>query len=51
MQTTTMQPLQYLGKAKFLNNSVMRSALFLQSYKMGLEAMKGSDNVAADLSN
>ena len=40
--------LKYMNRAKFTNNRLMRWAMFLQSYNMKVEAMKGSDIVEAD---
>ena len=45
---TDHEPLKYMNSAKFTNNRVMRWAMFLQSYNMKVEAIKGSDNVGAD---
>ena len=42
------EPLKYMNSAKFTNNRLMRWAIFLQSYNMKVEAIKGSDNVGAD---
>ena len=42
------EPLKYMNSAKFTNNRLMRWAMFLQSYNMKVEAIKGSDNVGAD---
>ena len=45
---TDHEPLKYMNSAKFTNNRLMRWAMFLQSYNMKVEAIKGSDNVGAD---
>ena len=45
---TDHDPLQYMNSAKFTNNRLMRWAMFLQSYNMKVEAIKGSDNVGVD---
>ena len=45
---TDHEPLTYMNRAKFTNNRLMRWAMFLQSYNMKVEAMKGSDIVEAD---
>ena len=45
---TDHQPLIYLNRAKFLNDRIMRRAMFLQSYAMRIESIKGSENVGAD---
>ena len=45
---TDHEPLKYMNRAKFTNNRLMRWAMFLQSYNMKVEAMKGSDIVEAD---
>ena len=45
---TDHQPLAYLDRCKFLNSRIMRWALFLQSYSIHIEAIKGSLNVGAD---
>ena len=45
---TDHEPLKYMNSAKFTNNRLMRWAVFLQSYNMKVEAIKGSDNVGAD---
>ena len=45
---TDHQPLIYLNRAKFLNDRIMRWAMFLQSYAMRIESIKGSENVGAD---
>ena len=42
------EPLKYMSSAKFTNNCLMWWAMFLQSYNMQVEAIKGSDNVGAD---
>lgn len=45
---TDQEPLKYMNSAKFRNSRLMRWAMFLQSYNMRVEAIKGSDNVGAD---
>ena len=45
---TDHEPLKYMNSAKFTNNRLMRWAMFLQSYNMKVEAIKGSENVGAD---
>ena len=45
---TDHEPLKYMDSAKFTNNRLMRWAMFLQSYNLKVEAIKGSDNVGAD---
>ena len=45
---TDHQPLVYLDKCKVENARMMRWALFLMSYPMHIEAMKGVVNVGAD---
>ena len=42
------QPLAYLYRAKFENNKIMRWAMYLQSYRFTVQAIKGSENVRAD---
>ena len=44
---TDHQILQYLRKAKFINDRVMRWALYLQGFRMRIE-IKERDNNAAD---
>ena len=45
---TDHQPIVYLKTAKFLNDRVMRWAMFLQNYSIRIESIKGRDNVGAD---
>ncbi len=45
---TDHQPLVYLDKCKVENARIMRWALFLTSYPMHIEAIKGVENVGAD---
>jgi len=45
---TDHQPLVYLNRCKVTNSRIMRWALFLQSYSIRIEAIKGSLNVGAD---
>ena len=40
--------LQYLGKAQFQNDRLMRWALALQPYRFVIRAVKGGENVGAD---
>jgi len=47
---TDHQPLLYLGKAQYgQNGRFMMRALFLQQYQLTVKAIKGSENVGADL--
>ena len=41
-------PLVYLKTAKFLNDRVMRWAIFLQNYSLKIESIKGVENVGTD---
>ena len=45
---TDHQPLIYLNRCKVSNARIMRWALFLQSFSIQIEAIKGSLNVGAD---
>ena len=45
---TDHEPLKYMNSAKFVNGRLMRWAMFLQSYNIKIEAIKGKDNVGAD---
>ena len=45
---TDHQPLAYLQQSKYANDRIMRWALFLQPYRIQIEAIKGSQNVGAD---
>ena len=45
---TDHQPLMYVDRAKFINDRVMRWAMFLQNYRFRVESIKGSDNHGAD---
>lgn len=45
---TDHEPLRYLNSAKTTKNRIVRWAIFLLSYNMKVEAIKGSDNVGAD---
>jgi hypothetical protein len=45
---TDHQPLTYLDRSKYLNSRIMRWAMFLQSYNMKIQAIKGKDNHGAD---
>ncbi|KAL9963057.1 hypothetical protein ACROYT_G032222 [Oculina patagonica] len=45
---TDHEPLKYMNSAKFVNSRLMRWTIFLQSYNLKVEAIKGSDNVGAD---
>ena len=42
------EPLVYITKSKFLNDRIMRWAMFLQNYIVKFQCIKGSDNVGAD---
>ena len=46
---TDHQPLTYMQTAKVANGRIMRWALALQPYRFRIEAIKGSENVGADL--
>ena len=45
---TDHQPLVYLNKAKFLNDRIMRWAMYLQNYRIKIQSIKGMDNLGAD---
>ena len=45
---TDHQPLIYLHRAKFDNDRIMRWAMYLQNFKIRIEAIKGTLNVGAD---
>ena len=45
---TNHQPLSYIDRCKVENPRIMRWAMFLQSYSIQIEAIKGSENVGAD---
>ena len=45
---TDHRPLSYIQKPKMESGRIMRSALFLQNYKFRIEAIKGSENIAAN---
>ena len=45
---TDHQPLVYIDESKFLNDRIMRWAMFLQNYVIEFQCIKGSDNVGAD---
>ena len=45
---TDHQPLQFINYTKFLNDRVMRWAMFLQNCNSKYEYIKGSDNVGSD---
>ena len=45
---TNHEHLKYMNSAKFANGHLMRWAMFLQSYKFRVKAIKGSENVGAD---
>jgi hypothetical protein len=45
---TDHQPLLYVNRARFINDRIMRWAMFLQNYRFRVEAIKGSDNHGAD---
>ena len=46
---TDHQPLQYLNRAKYINDRIMRWALYLQGFNMKIENIKGRENNAADV--
>ncbi|XP_067659772.1 uncharacterized protein [Haliotis asinina] len=46
---TDHQPLVWMSKAKLTNGRVMRWALALQPYRFLIRAVKGSENVGADM--
>lgn len=48
MLQTDHQPLVYLNQAKYTNDRIMRWAMYLQSFRFRIEAIKGSANVGAD---
>ncbi len=45
---TDHKPLVYLNKTKFVNDRIMRWAMFIQNYKCRIESIRGSENVGAD---
>ena len=45
---TRNRSLKYMNSAKFANGCLMRWAMFLQSYIVRVEAIKGSANVGGD---
>ncbi len=45
---TDHKPLVYLNKTKFVNDRIMRWAMFIQNYKFRIESIRGSENVGAD---
>ena len=45
---TDIEPLFYLNKSKFVNDKIMRWAMFIQSYEFRTESIKGSENVRAE---
>ena len=45
---TDHRPLEFLNKAKFKNDRIMRWALALQGYDYHVEDIPGRDNVLAD---
>ena len=45
---TDHEPLKYMNSAKFTNNRLMRWAIFLQSYNMEVQAIKGSDQTTSE---
>ena len=45
---TDHEPLRYLNSAKTTKNRIVQWVIFLLSYNMKVEAIKGSDNVGAD---
>ena len=48
VRETDHQPLVYPSKTKFVNDRIMISAMFIQSYKFTVESIKRSENVGAD---
>ena len=47
-QATAENEVVYLNKTKFVNDRIMRWAMFMQCYKFKVESIKGSENVGAD---
>ena len=45
---TDHHPLVYLNKTKFVNDRIMRWAMYLQNYKFRIESIQGLHNVGAD---
>ena len=45
---TDHKPLTYLNNKKFINDKIMRWALFLQGWRFTIMSIKGKDNVGAD---
>ena len=45
---TDHHPLKYLDKSKFESSRIMRWAMYLQNFRMRVEAIKGKDNIGAD---
>ena len=45
---TDHSALKFLEKAKFDNARIMRWAIYLQSFKMDVRFIKGSENIGAD---
>ena len=45
---TDHAPLIYLKRSKMGNSRLMRWALFLQTYRFRIQAIKGKENVGAD---
>ena len=42
---TDHQPLQYLNRAKYTNDRIMRWALYLQGFNMKIKTIKGQENM------
>ena len=45
---TDHQPLAYLDQTKFTNDRIMRWAMYLQNFRIRIEAIRGTANVGAD---
>ena len=45
---TDHQPLQYLNRAKYINDRIMRWAPYLQGFNMKIETIKERENDAAE---
>ena len=45
---TDHRPLSYIQRSRMESGRIKRWALFLQNYKFRIEAIKGSENIAAD---
>ena len=42
---TDHQPLEFLNESKFANSRIMRRAMFLQNFRIRIQAICGSDNL------